>query len=67
MAKVYGRFTEERDRWERIAATRDAEKWPGRVAIDVARGRGLRLPYEELLAAHRARTPPELGATGRLV
>jgi hypothetical protein len=31
VAKVYGRFkpdTEERDRWERIAAARDAEKWP---------------------------------------
>ena len=30
VAKVYGRFkpdTEERDRWERIAALRDAEKW----------------------------------------
>jgi hypothetical protein len=29
VAKVYGRFepdTEERDRWERIAAARDAEK-----------------------------------------
>jgi integrase len=39
VAKVYGRFkpdTEERDRWERIAAARDAEKWPGRVAKDVA-------------------------------
>ena len=31
VAKVYGRFkpdTEERDRWERIAAARDTEKWP---------------------------------------
>jgi integrase len=39
VAKVYGRFkpdTEERDRWERIAAARDVEKWPGRVAKDVA-------------------------------
>ena len=39
VAKVYGRFkpdTEERDRWERLAAARDAEKWPGRVATDVA-------------------------------
>jgi len=30
VAKVYGRFkpdTEERDRWERIAAARDQEKW----------------------------------------
>jgi integrase len=41
VAKVYGRFkpdTEERDRWERIAAARDAEKWAGRVATDVASG-----------------------------
>jgi integrase len=39
VAKVYGRFkpdSEERDRWERIAAARDAEKWPLRVATDVA-------------------------------
>jgi integrase len=39
VAKVYGRFkpdTEERDRWERIAAGRDKEKWPGHVATDVA-------------------------------
>jgi len=39
VAKVYGRFkpdTEERDRWERIAAGRDAEKWPRDVAKDVA-------------------------------
>ncbi len=30
VAKVYGRFkpdTEERDRWERVAAARDQEKW----------------------------------------
>ena len=36
VAKVYGRFkpdTEERDRWERIAATRDAEKWPSSGAM----------------------------------
>jgi hypothetical protein len=34
VAKVYGRFkpdTEERDRWERIAAQRDAEKWTRQV------------------------------------
>jgi hypothetical protein len=40
VAKVYGRFkpdTEERDRWERIAAGRDQEKWSGRVATDVVR------------------------------
>ena len=41
VAKVYGRFkpdTEERDRWERIAAARDAEKWSRGVAMDVASG-----------------------------
>ena len=35
VAKVYGRFkpdTEERDRWERVAAARDREKWTDRVA-----------------------------------
>ena len=35
VAKVYARFkpdTEERDRWERIAAARDAEKWPEKGA-----------------------------------
>src|SRR5688572_29886453 len=35
VAKVYGRFkpdTEERDRWERIASDRDAEKWPSKGA-----------------------------------
>ena len=35
MAKVYGRFkpdTEERDRWEKIASERDAEKWARRGA-----------------------------------
>ncbi len=40
VAKVYGRFkpdTEERDRWERLASTRDAEKWPAVVANPVAR------------------------------
>jgi hypothetical protein len=39
VAKVYGRFkpdSEERDRWERIAGARDKEKWPSRVATDVA-------------------------------
>jgi hypothetical protein len=39
VAKVYGRFkpdTEERDRWERIAAARDAEKWADVVANPVA-------------------------------
>jgi hypothetical protein len=39
VAKVYGRFkpdTEERDRWERIAAARDAVKWPRGVAKGVA-------------------------------
>ena len=35
VAKVYGRFkphTEERDRWERIVAARDVEKWPSQGA-----------------------------------
>ncbi len=39
VAKVYGRFkpdTEERDRWERLAAARDQKKWPGRIATSVA-------------------------------
>src|ERR687889_224554 len=39
VAKVYGRFkpdTEERDRWERVAAARDQEKWEGRVPTDIA-------------------------------
>ena len=39
VAKVYGRFkpdTEERDRWERIAAARDQEKWASGVANDDA-------------------------------
>jgi integrase len=39
VAKVYGRFkpdTEERDRWERITAARDQEKWASGVAKDVA-------------------------------
>ena len=41
--RVYGRFkpdAEERDRWERIAKARDTEKWPDRVARDVANERG---------------------------
>jgi integrase len=40
VAKVYGRFkpdTEERDRWERIASDRDAEKWGGKGAARGAR------------------------------
>jgi hypothetical protein len=44
VAKVYGRFkpdTEERDRWERIARAREAEKGPRRVATDVASGEEL--------------------------
>jgi hypothetical protein len=39
VAKVYGRFkpdAEERDRWEKIAAARDAEKWPSRGAAEGA-------------------------------
>jgi hypothetical protein len=40
VAKVYGRFkpdTEERDRWERIASDRDAEKWGGKGAAGGAK------------------------------
>jgi hypothetical protein len=40
VAKVYGRFkpdTEERDRWEHIAAARDEAKWPRGVTMDVAK------------------------------
>ena len=40
VAKVYGRFkpdTEERDRWEKLAAERDAEKWGRRGATDGAK------------------------------
>ena len=40
VAKVYGRFkpdTEERDRWEKIAAARDAEKWGSRGAAGGAK------------------------------
>ena len=39
VARVYSRFkpdTEERDRWERMAAASDAEKWPSVVANFVA-------------------------------
>ena len=39
VAKVYGRFVPSRaewDRWEGAAAALDAEKWPDRVATDVA-------------------------------
>jgi integrase len=54
VAKVYGRFkpdTEERDRWERVAATRDAEKWRGRVAADVANvSANSEKPHEQSLA-----------------
>jgi hypothetical protein len=55
VAKVYGRFkpdTEERDRWERIAAARDAEKWPGVVANPVATTDGeAEKPHEEAPAS----------------
>ncbi len=40
VAKIYGRFkpdTEERDRWERIAAARNIEKWPKKVPREVPR------------------------------
>jgi hypothetical protein len=43
VAKVYGRFkpdTEERDRWEGIAAVLDREKWADSVANPVAAGAG---------------------------
>jgi hypothetical protein len=45
VAKVYGRFkpdTEERDRWERIASDRDAEKWGGKGAVRGAEPEGER-------------------------
>jgi integrase len=48
VAKVYGRFkpdTEERDRWEKIAAARDAEKWPSKGAKS---GAGERRESEEV-------------------
>jgi integrase len=51
VAKVYGRFkpdTEERDRWERIAAARDMEKWPGSGAKGGAKDAApLQNPHEE--------------------
>jgi integrase len=51
VAKVYGRFksdTEERDRWERIAAARDKTKWPRGVANGVAKAEsGVKNPDEE--------------------
>jgi hypothetical protein len=39
VARVYGRFvptSQERDRWEAIAAALDAEKWPARGVPDGA-------------------------------
>jgi integrase len=59
VAKVYGRFkpdAEERDRWERIAAARDREKWSGRVATDVpllrkSQGIGMKRPSQALMLA----------------
>ena len=54
VAKVYGRFkpdTEERDRWEKIAAARDAEKWPTSGTTGGAAGsETLQNPHEESLA-----------------
>jgi hypothetical protein len=44
VAKVYGRFkldTEERDRWERIATARDAEKGTRGVAMNLAAPPGI--------------------------
>jgi hypothetical protein len=58
VAKVYGRFkpdTEERDRWERIAAGRDAEKWPTSGAkVGAAEGEALHNPHEETPASTEA-------------
>jgi hypothetical protein len=63
VAKVYGRFkpdTEERDRWERIAAARDAEKWRGSVAKGVAAtGEGVEKVDEESPATHYEREASE--------
>jgi hypothetical protein len=51
VAKVYGQFkpdTEERDRWERIAAGRDQEKWASRIATDVASAaEAVKKPHEK--------------------
>jgi integrase len=61
VAKVYGRFkpdTEERDRWERIAASRDAEKWPRSGAKGGAKDvETLHNPHEE---------SPQLSLSARL-
>ena len=59
VAKVFGRFkpdTEKRDRWERVAAARDAEKWQGRVATDVA------VPLQSQ-RKHMEKAPQPLGRT----
>jgi hypothetical protein len=56
--KVYGRFkpdSEERDRWERIAAARDAETWPDRVAKDVASQPGMGEKVDEESPATRCK------------
>ena len=59
VAKVYGRFkpdTEERDRWEKIAAGRDAEKWPTPGAKGGATvGEILQNPHEQTPASDDAR------------
>jgi integrase len=58
VAKVYGRFkpdTEERDRWERIAAARDVEKWPSSGAKAGAKdAEPLQNPHEETPASATA-------------
>jgi hypothetical protein len=58
VAKVYGRFkpdTEERDRWERIAAARDVEKWPGSGATGGAKDTAhLQNPHEQTPGSDRA-------------
>ena len=63
VAKVYGRFkpdTEERDRWEKIAAARDAEKWPSRGAkAGAEESRGTEELHEESPATQWEREASE--------
>ena len=63
VAKVYGRFkpdTEERDRWERIASDRDAEKRGGKGAAKGARPE----PEPEKEHEESPATPEESEASG---
>ena len=62
VTKVYGRFkpdAQERDRWERIAETRDPEKWAGRVASGVVSDQ----PTSENLYEESPVTPVESEAS----